>query len=63
MAIKQGAADKWVKSSYSQGNGACVEIKSPVVSAMAVRDSKVQDGPVLAFPAEAWNAFVASIKA
>ncbi|HLL33040.1 DUF397 domain-containing protein [Streptomyces sp.] len=63
MAIKQGATDKWVKSSYSQGNGACVEIKSPVPSAMAVRDSKVQRGPVLAFPAGAWNAFVASVKA
>lgn len=63
MAIKQGASDEWVKSSYSQGNGACVEIKSPVLSAMAVRDSKVQNGPTLAFPADAWNAFVGSVKA
>ncbi|MER7926210.1 MULTISPECIES: DUF397 domain-containing protein [unclassified Streptomyces] len=63
MAIKQGAADKWIKSSYSQGNGACVEIKSPVLSAMAVRDSKVSEGPVLDFPADAWKAFVASVKA
>ncbi|MER6207575.1 MULTISPECIES: DUF397 domain-containing protein [unclassified Streptomyces] len=63
MAIKQGAADKWIKSSYSQGNGACVEIKSPVVSAMAVRDSKVSEGPTLDFPADAWKAFVASVKA
>ncbi|MET8830607.1 DUF397 domain-containing protein [Streptomyces sp. NPDC004610] len=63
MAITQGATDTWVKSSYSQGNGACVEIKSPVRSAMAVRDSKVHDGPVLAFPATAWNEFVDSVKA
>ncbi|MER6343532.1 DUF397 domain-containing protein [Streptomyces sp. NPDC001595] len=63
MAIKQGAQDQWVKSSYSQGNGACVEIKSPARAAMAVRDSKVEQGPVLAFPAGAWNAFVASVKA
>ncbi|MEU9730659.1 DUF397 domain-containing protein [Streptomyces sp. NPDC048002] len=63
MAIKQGVTDTWVKSSYSQGNGACVEIKSPVVSAMAVRDSKVLDGPVLAFPTAAWNVFVSSVKA
>ncbi|MFJ5301080.1 DUF397 domain-containing protein [Streptomyces sp. NPDC088350] len=61
MAIKQGAADEWVKSSYSQGNGACVEIKSPVLSAMAVRDSKVSEGPTLAFPADVWKAFVASV--
>ncbi|GAA3302321.1 DUF397 domain-containing protein [Streptomyces cinereospinus] len=63
MAIKQGATDTWVKSSYSQGNGACVEIKSPVLSAISVRDSKVAEGPVLAFPATAWSVFVASVKA
>ncbi|MFJ5266322.1 DUF397 domain-containing protein [Streptomyces sp. NPDC088387] len=63
MAIMQGATDTWIKSSYSQGNGACVEIKSPVLSAMAVRDSKVPSGPTLAFPADAWNAFVSSVKA
>ena len=63
MAIQQGATDRWVKSSYSQGNGACVEIKSPVLSAMAVRDSKVTDGPTLAFPADVWNTFVSSVKA
>ncbi|MBZ3908174.1 DUF397 domain-containing protein [Streptomyces brasiliscabiei] len=63
MAIQQGATDGWVKSSYSQGNGACVEIKSPVPSAMAVRDSKVTDGPTLAFPADTWNTFVTSVKA
>jgi hypothetical protein len=62
MAIKQGATDTWVKSSYSQGNGACVEVKCPVPSALAVRDSKVPAGPTLAFPPTAWNAFVASIK-
>ncbi|MFD5448754.1 DUF397 domain-containing protein [Streptomyces sp. NPDC003470] len=62
MAILQGATDSWTKSSYSGGNGACVEVKSPVVAALAVRDSKVPAGPVLAFPADAWNAFVASVK-
>ncbi|POX56949.1 DUF397 domain-containing protein [Streptomyces sp. Ru71] len=62
MAIRQGATDTWTKSSYSTGNGACVEIKSPLVAAMAVRDSKVPEGPILSFPAEAWSAFVASVK-
>ncbi|WP_461084812.1 DUF397 domain-containing protein [Streptomyces deserti] len=62
MAILQGAADTWTKSSYSAGNGACVEVKSPSVAALDVRDSKVPDGPTLAFPADAWNAFVASVK-
>ncbi len=63
MAVLQGATDTWTKSSYSAGNGACVEVKSPTVEALAVRDSKVPEGPVLAFPTGAWNAFVASVKA
>ncbi|MFJ6562921.1 DUF397 domain-containing protein [Streptomyces sp. NPDC091412] len=63
MAIRQGATETWTKSSYSTGNGACVEVKSPVASAMAVRDSKVPTGPVLGFRADAWNTFVTSIKA
>ncbi|MFD4412324.1 DUF397 domain-containing protein [Streptomyces sp. NPDC058476] len=61
MAIQQGATDTWTKSSYSTGNGACVEVKSPVLTAMAVRDSKVPEGPTLAFPANSWNAFVAEV--
>ncbi|MEU6476144.1 DUF397 domain-containing protein [Streptomyces sp. NPDC047017] len=63
MAIRQGATPSWTKSSYSTGNGACVEVKSPVAAAMAVRDSKVTEGPALGFPATAWNSFVASVKA
>ncbi|MYR40901.1 DUF397 domain-containing protein [Streptomyces sp. SID5910] len=62
MAILQGATESWTKSSYSGGNGACVEVKSPLVAALAVRDSKVPEGPALAFPADAWNAFVTSVK-
>ncbi|WP_221352284.1 DUF397 domain-containing protein [Streptomyces beigongshangae] len=61
MTIKQGATDTWTKSSYSQGNGACVEVRSPVPAAMAVRDSKVAEGPALAFPAESWSAFVTEV--
>ncbi|MEV7201975.1 DUF397 domain-containing protein [Streptomyces griseoluteus] len=63
MALIQGATETWMKSSYSAGNGACVEVKSPTAAALAVRDSKDITGPVLAFPATAWNAFVASVKA
>ncbi|OIJ69923.1 DUF397 domain-containing protein [Streptomyces mangrovisoli] len=62
MSVRQGATDTWTKSSYSAGNGACVEVKSPTAN-LAVRDSKVHEGPVLSFPAEAWTAFVASVKA
>ncbi|MES9522763.1 DUF397 domain-containing protein [Streptomyces capoamus] len=63
MALIQGASEAWMKSSYSAGNGACVEVKSPTAVELAVRDSKTPEGPVLAFPADAWNAFVSSVKA
>ncbi|MEU6508725.1 MULTISPECIES: DUF397 domain-containing protein [Streptomyces] len=63
MALIQGASETWMKSSYSAGNGACVEVKLPADAALAVRDSKNVEGPVLAFPTDAWNAFVASVKA
>ena len=53
----------WRKSSYSGSNGgACVEIGT-VGPAVAVRDSKHPDGPLLAFAAETWKAFTAQLKA
>ncbi|MFF5565990.1 DUF397 domain-containing protein [Streptomyces sp. NPDC012623] len=58
MAILQGATDTWTKSSYSGGNGACVEVRSPIVQAIAVRDSKVPEGPSISFVPTSWNAFV-----
>ncbi|MDF6043030.1 DUF397 domain-containing protein [Streptomyces sp. JH14] len=61
MAIRQGATDNWTKSSYSGGNGACVEVRSPLVQAIAVRDSKAPEGPSITFVPSAWNAFVSDI--
>ncbi|MGW1027448.1 DUF397 domain-containing protein [Streptomyces sp. NPDC002577] len=61
MAIQQGATDTWVKSSYSTGNGACVEVRSPVLHAIAVRDSKVPEGPALGFAPDSWNTFVSEV--
>lgn len=58
MAILQGATDMWTKSSYSGGNGACVEVKSPVTLSIAVRDSKAPEGPSITFVPGAWNTFV-----
>ncbi|WP_431034522.1 DUF397 domain-containing protein [Streptomyces sp. P6-2-1] len=61
MAIQHGRTIEWVKSSYSTGNGACVEVKSPVSAAISVRDSKVSEGPELGFPAASWGAFVTAV--
>ncbi|MBO1337143.1 DUF397 domain-containing protein [Streptomyces sp. VRA16 Mangrove soil] len=63
MAIQQGATESWIKSSYSTGNGACVEVKSPVLHAIAVRDSKVVEGPTIGFDPDSWNAFVHEVSA
>ncbi|MFE2927697.1 MULTISPECIES: DUF397 domain-containing protein [Streptomyces] len=60
MAIRQGATEIWTKSSYS-ANGACVEVKSPAVEAIAVRDSKAQDGPSLTFAPGSWTSFVTDV--
>jgi len=52
----------WRKSTYSGGNGSCVEI-ADLGPAAAVRDSKDPDGPKLVFAAEEWRSFIDSIKA
>jgi hypothetical protein len=58
------ALTTWRKSSYSGGdNGSCVEVADGVPGAVPVRDSKDPQGPALVFPAAAWAAFVADVKA
>ena len=52
----------WRKSSYSGGNGGqCVEAGS-LPGAVLVRDTTNRDGGTLAFTAQAWKAFAATIK-
>ncbi|KOT87086.1 toxin [Streptomyces sp. NRRL F-5755] len=55
----------WRKSTYSGGQDECLEIADglPAHSPVPVRDSKHPDGPHLLFPAPAWSAFIASVKA
>lgn len=52
----------WRKSSYSNGQGACVEIAS-LAGTVAVRDSKDPQGPRVVLTAAQWQSFTASIKA
>lgn len=52
----------WRKSSYSGQGGDCVEIADGR-GTIGVRDSTRPDGPGLVFPAGAWGAFVAGVKA
>jgi len=50
----------WCKSSYSGDNGGeCVEVATAGV--VLVRDTTDRSGPVLAFTADAWRAFTATI--
>ncbi|MET7718699.1 DUF397 domain-containing protein [Streptomyces sp. NPDC005407] len=49
---------EFVKSSYSSGNGECVEVATNLVGIVGVRDSKLPEGPVARFPTSAWTDFV-----
>jgi hypothetical protein len=53
--------DNWRTSSYSSGDGGqCVEVASG--DAIVVRDTTDRRGPMLAFTAGAWRAFMASVR-
>ncbi|MFF4527908.1 DUF397 domain-containing protein [Streptomyces sp. NPDC001407] len=52
----------WQKSSYSSGNGQCVEIAF-LREVVATCDSKTPHGSALVFSADTWSAFTAGIKA
>ncbi|GAA3187107.1 MULTISPECIES: DUF397 domain-containing protein [Streptomyces] len=56
---------RWVKSSYSNNGGSCVEWAPEYAAAtgeVLVRDSKVPDGPNLTLTADAWAGLVAVAK-
>lgn len=52
----------WKKSSFSGGNGSCVEV-ADLGQLMAVRHSKNSDGPKLIVTLDAWRAFLSDVKA
>ncbi|MFJ9445919.1 DUF397 domain-containing protein [Kitasatospora sp. NPDC101235] len=63
MTTPEISARGWHKSSYSAQANDCVETGLVVSSGgVAVRDSKDPQGPALAFPTDAWTAFITAIK-
>ncbi|MEU1509936.1 DUF397 domain-containing protein [Kitasatospora sp. NPDC005748] len=54
---------RWRKSTFSNGQGGCVEVADGYGGVMPVRDSKDPEGPVLVFTSDAWWAFVAGVQA
>ncbi|MGH3281048.1 MAG: DUF397 domain-containing protein [Trebonia sp.] len=53
---------EWRKSSYSGGGGGqCVETATAVGTVM-VRDTANRDGETLSFTADAWRAFLGSLR-
>jgi len=54
--------DDWRKSSYSgSGGGSCIEVASGS-SGVAVRDTTDRDGGTLSITADAWQAFLGTLR-
>ena len=54
---------KWLKSTRSGNNGACVEVARLGDNAIGVRDTKDNgQGPILTFAAAEWDAFLDEAK-
>ncbi|MFD5905739.1 DUF397 domain-containing protein [Streptomyces microflavus] len=61
----ESTTQQWVKSSYSNNGGTCVEWAphtAITTGLVRVRDSKNTTGPVLSIPATAFSAFVTGVK-
>ncbi|MGX1477861.1 UNVERIFIED_CONTAM: hypothetical protein RKD50_006669 [Streptomyces canus] len=52
----------WRASSYSGGQGNCVEVAGGFAAALPVRDSKLPGGPALVFSHNAWNALLSQLR-
>jgi hypothetical protein len=51
---------QWFTSSYSSGQGACVEV-ARLPGKIATRDTKDRSGPVLLFPTDEWQHFITAV--
>ncbi|MET8974385.1 DUF397 domain-containing protein [Streptomyces sp. NPDC004539] len=48
----------WRSSSYSGGQGDCVEVATNLPALTPIRDSKTPTGPHLTFTPRAWRTFI-----
>jgi hypothetical protein len=62
MSTSAPISATWRTSSYTTGNGACVEI-AELPDMTAVRDTKDRQGGMLIFSRSAWYRFVGQVKA
>ena len=60
MEDNELARATWHTATYTQGNGACVEVAGLSGGRVAVRDTKDRTGPAIVMTAEAWQTFLAS---
>ncbi|MGV9909340.1 DUF397 domain-containing protein [Streptomyces tendae] len=51
----------WRASSYSGGQGNCVEVADNIPTFIPVRDSKRPAGPVITFAPHAWRNFISHL--
>ncbi|MFF4656579.1 DUF397 domain-containing protein [Streptomyces sp. NPDC001381] len=51
----------WRVSSYSGGQGECVEVADNIPTLIPVRDSKRPAGPVITFTPNVWRTFVSHL--
>jgi hypothetical protein len=50
----------WITSSYSSGEGQCIEVAS-LPNTIATRDSKDPNSPVLLFTRDDWRNFIGAV--
>ncbi|MEV0012722.1 DUF397 domain-containing protein [Streptomyces sp. NPDC047973] len=56
------AGASWRTSTYSAANNECVEVATGLGPWVGVRDSKVEQGPALAVPADAFASLIGAVR-
>lgn len=62
MSLLTEAEGAWVTSTFSSGNGNCVQVGLTDDDGVLVRHSKAPNGPILSFTAGEWAAFLAGAR-